>query len=62
MDFPTAWTIAQSVPVPLHDSLCSYARTNGLVLCDCWVVGYADGNEAARRHYASETDLRRNAI
>jgi hypothetical protein len=38
MDFPAAWEIARSVNPEDHDALCSFAQTNGAILCDCWVV------------------------
>lgn len=38
MDFPTAWGIARATPATDHDPRCSYAQTNGFLLCDCHVL------------------------
>lgn len=38
MDFPRAWEIARSFPSTEHDPACSFARTCGGLLCDCWVL------------------------
>jgi hypothetical protein len=38
MDFPRAWEIAQAKPVAEHDPRCSYAQTDGGMLCDCHVL------------------------
>lgn len=38
MDFPTAWTIAREAPPADHDPECSYAQTEGALLCDCHVL------------------------
>ena len=38
MDFPRGWEIARSVIPSKHDPRCSYAQTNGGMLCDCHVL------------------------
>ena len=38
VDFPRAWEITRTVPAIEHDPRCSYARTVGGMLCDCWVL------------------------
>lgn len=38
IDFPTVWKIADAVPIEEHEPLCSYAQTNGAILCDCKVI------------------------
>jgi len=38
VDFPRAWQIAREVPPDKHDPECSFAITDGAVLCDCHVL------------------------
>ena len=38
MDFPRAWEIVKETPVEQHNPECSYAQTNGALLCDCEVL------------------------
>jgi hypothetical protein len=38
MDFPTAWDIAQKIEPKDHHPRCSFALTNGAILCDCAVL------------------------
>lgn len=38
VDFPRAWQIAKSIPPSQHDPRCSFAQTDGAVLCDCDVL------------------------
>lgn len=38
MDYPRAWKIAREVPPKKHNSKCSFAVSNGGILCDCEVI------------------------
>ena len=38
VDFPRAWQISKSFPAYWHESLCSYRKTFGALLCDCDVL------------------------
>ncbi|MGW7359431.1 hypothetical protein ACWGI0_23055 [Streptomyces sp. NPDC054802] len=48
VDFPLAFRVAGAVPFDQHDPRCSWPRTSGALLCDCYVV--TDGLAAVVIH------------
>lgn len=38
MDFPSAWAIVNATSTADHNPRCSFAQTNGALLCDCHVL------------------------
>jgi len=45
LDFPRAWELARAAPAAAHHPECSYAQTNGALLCDLGCPVIADSPE-----------------
>jgi len=56
MDYPEAWRFVRENLEP-HDRNCSWALTNGAILCDCHIIF----DEYARRRAAGSADTPRAA-
>jgi hypothetical protein len=59
IDFPRAWEISRSVPIKQHNPRCSYASTQGALLCDCHILFQHpeyDGNPTSERSFTDKEE------